>query len=211
MLKLKSIVCASVVFSMLTAILVSCDKSGDTGTGQTSAGDGVDEFSYKADYLPAADYGGYEFRIAAYAEEDGTLRTSADKDSEIGEVVNDALYNRNRLIESRYNIKIREITMANGTFSLDYFTKSVRSGMDEFDLCQLVISQAFSAALDGLITPVSDLPYVDTTQPWYARKLNDALSMGGKLYFAYSDECLNMFEQANVVCFNKNMARNFDL
>ena len=102
------------ISAVLTAVMIigftACGgtvetASPETPSGQTAANAETaeeTEFRYKADYLPDAGYGGYEFRIVAYDE------YPADQQEESGNLINDAIYQRNRLVEEQYDIKISE-------------------------------------------------------------------------------------------------------
>ncbi|MCL2814744.1 MAG: hypothetical protein FWD23_09110 [Oscillospiraceae bacterium] len=192
-------------------------QAGETPS-EKSQGDEGDEapsgpLVYAADYLPDKDYGGYEFRIVSpiagifvnYPEFWG------DTEEETGEVQNDALYKRNRLIEERYNILFKQIGVTDWPELKPLFNKSVKAGSEDFDLCMLICREAWSSSLEGIVMPVSSLPYIDITQPWYAHDVNGQISINGKHYFAYSDECLNMFHQTMSVMFNKKLAADMEL
>jgi len=168
---------------------------------------------YVADYLPDVSYGGYEFRIVSTSS--GLFADYpefwADTTEETGETVNDAIYKRNRLIEERYDIVFKEISVNDWPELQPLFKKSVTAGSDDFDLCMLISREAWATALTGAIFPLKDLPYLDMSQPWYAHDVNSQISINGKYYFAYSDECLNMFGQTLCVLFNKKITEELAL
>ena len=202
-----------VALAFLSAALLSCKQSGldntETGRIDTTTDGAAPEAgtSYNAPYLPDADYGGYEFRVATIRDDRFPMRTEFDVGSEdTAEVFNDAIYRRNRLIEEKYNVVFKEIISPGDVFGASpHFRKIVKAGSDDFDMHMLICREAFSIALEGMIAPVSSLPYVDVAQPWYAQQINRDISIGGKLFFAYSDECINMFEFAFITIFNKNL------
>jgi len=210
------------IASMFLILIAGCDSktSGDTKTGETNAPDKaeVDETAkvakqYVADYLPDMKFDGYEFRIVS--PNGGIfvdyLEFWADAEEENGDVLNDALYKRNRIIEERYDIKIKQIGVDDWPQLLPLFKKSVAGGTDDFDLCMLISREAWSTGLTGAIMAMSNLPYQDLTQPWYVKYVNDQLSINGKYYFAYSDECLNMLFQTVCVMFNKKIAADLEI
>ena len=211
---------ALVALSILALFAAGCgDKTpDDTATRETTDADASDTENtvsekpekYTADYLPEKDYGGYEFRMVT-SKIMYDLTIYADIEEETGDTVNDAIYKRNRLIEERYNIRFKQIDVADLGGLLSKFKKSVMAASDDFDLCMLISREAWATALTGSIVPVGKLPYLDIAQPWYSKDVNSEISIGGKLYFAYSDECLNMFEQTLSVLFNKQMTIDLDL
>ncbi|MCL1792584.1 MAG: hypothetical protein FWG34_01815 [Oscillospiraceae bacterium] len=207
----------------ILAFAAGCDAKSpesDNKSAETNAAaqDGEDDENqgpliYVAEYLPEKDFGGYEFRIIS---PDAGIFVDypefwADAEAENGDVQNDALYKRNRIIEERYNIKFKQIGVTDWPELKPLFSKSVKAGSDDFDLCMLICREAWSSSLEGIVMPVSSLPYIDITQPWYAHDVNGQISINGKHYFAYSDECLNMFHQTMSVMFNKKLAADMEL
>ncbi|MCL2814687.1 MAG: hypothetical protein FWD23_08810 [Oscillospiraceae bacterium] len=164
---------------------------------------------YAADYLPDITYGGYEFRVVtppngAYS----MMSLEIEIEEETGDILFDAIYKRNRIIEEKYDIVFKGTVLGDVWACLGGFQKSVRAGSDDFDLCTLLPRDAWAQALEGTIVPVNRLPYLDITQPWYAHDVNSQISIGGKYFFVYSDECLNMFEGTSCVMFNKNLVKD---
>jgi len=218
---MKKLLGIFMVFALMlfAAGLVACGGE-DGGKSQSTTGPEANETpgetapedkSYKADYLPQADYGGYDFRMMAPASDAYDLVTAADVEEETGDTVNDAIYKRNRVIEERYNIKIRQVSVADYQALTNTFKKSTAAASDEFDLGMMISRDAWSTSLTGAVIPVDRLGYVDISQPWYSRDVNSEMSINGRLYFAYSDECLNMFEQTLCVLFNKQMSQDLAL
>ncbi|MCL2814599.1 MAG: hypothetical protein FWD23_08365 [Oscillospiraceae bacterium] len=207
---------ALIIMAVLTGLIAGCGSKPSENTKETNSSpdapehDAAEPADNDASYLPDKDYGGYEFRmVISDAMYDLTLY--ADIEEETGDTVNDAIYRRNRLTEERYNIKFRQIGVSDYLSLPGTFNKSVVSGSDDFDLCMQISREAWSIALTGAITPVNKLPYLDISRPWYSRDVNSEISINGKLYFAYSDECLNMFEQTIGVLFNKKLVEDLAL
>ena len=98
---------------ILVPIFISCSEPADT-TAETSSVSNettaeTTELHYAADYIPDTDLNGYEFRIVTVQKDVYSITLAADASEENGEVINDAIYKRNRIIEDRYNMKFSEI------------------------------------------------------------------------------------------------------
>jgi len=158
-------------------------------------------------------YGGYEFRIVTprNGSYDNLISLESDAEQESGETLPDAIYKRNRIIEERYDIKFNQITLEDYDACLQRFTRSTKSDSDDFDLCMLLPRYAWAQSLEGAIVKTADLPYLDISQPWYIKSVNDEMSIGGKLFFAYSNECLNLLENTSCILFNKKLVENLAL
>ncbi len=169
----------------------------DTGTAAETAAD----TSYSANYLPEADYDGYEFRMITTSD----LLCVADVEEMNGEVLNDAFYTRNRKIEDMYNINLVQVGANGWDAQQAILTKSVTAASDDFDLIRLILREAFASSVKGYIAPFDSLPYCDETQPWYLPYMNNELEMDGKLFFAYTAECLGTYMYTSCIYFNMNM------
>ncbi len=200
---------------LLAAIIcsVSCGEDSaqtdaaktETGAAGTTAEAVTEEVLYKADYLPEADYNGYVFRTVTVPEYPVAMA------KEDGDVINDSIYKRDRIISERYNMNFEDISVPTYMDMTNTFKTSALAASNDFDLGRLIMRDAFSLAQEGFILPVSELPYVDITQDWYIHYVNDELTINDRLIFAYSDECINAFTGTIGVVFNKKIAGNLDL
>jgi len=57
--------------------------------------------------LPDADFEGYVFR--AYVFDYGTLSLTFNVEEENSDIINDAIYKRNRYVEEKYNVVLKQI------------------------------------------------------------------------------------------------------
>lgn len=197
---------------ILFQFFLSCSEPADAAVETTVADTAAEttELHFSADYIPDTDLGGYEFRIVTVEQGVYSLILAANSTEENGEVINDAIYKRNRIIEDRYNMKFTEIGVPAYDALTSNFKKSVTAASDDFDLNLMICRDAFATALQDMVLSVLDLPYVDLSQPWYAQDVNNALSIGNKYFFAYSDECLNMFEQSLCIVYNKQLTEDYN-
>ena len=163
------------------------------------------EFRYKADYLPDTDYGGYEFKIVAYDE------YPADQQEENGNLINDAIYQRNRLVEEQYDIKISETRYPYAKYSDVYglLKKSAMAQSDEYDLYTVVFPNAYSGIIEKIIPAASSLPVIDISQPWYYKQINDGMEVNGITLTAYT--AFDKSPGGQLIIFNKNTAENLQL
>lgn len=204
------------LFILLFALLLTAAACGENAAPEATpkSTEAVSETgsSLYAAELPAADYGGYVFRLLSCAYPNGfSIVTLADAEEQTGDLINDAVYTRNVKIEDEYNI-VFEASYADQFFNMtEQFRKSVAASSDDYDLNMLICRDAFSLAQQDMMVTVDRLPYVDITQPWYVHTINSELSIAGKLFFAYSDDAINLFEWTNLVLFNKKTAQDFNL
>lgn len=160
--------------------------------------------------LPEADFGGYEF-CALVCENNVYGFYTFDVEEETGDALDDAIYMRNRQIEQRYSVALKQSAIQDFMQLGERFKKSVKSGSDDFDICLQIDRFGYDLAVEGYALSADKLPYLDLSQPWYRHDLNDTFSVGGKYFIAYSDECLHIYEGSMIVCFNKKLVSDLQL
>lgn len=212
--KTFSLILAALLMSQVLVGCGSSDGSKNTTPTDTSGDTNVDTVPdepnkknglWYADYLPEKDYGGDTFRVLTME------RFPTDVPEENADIVNDAYYKRNSIIESRYNINFEQTSYANYWETTEAFKQSAFAQSDDFDLCRLIQRDAFAVALAGLAATPDMLPYIDMTKPWYIQYLNEALTIDGQSILAYSDECEDAFTGVLSVFFNKKMIDDLGL
>ena len=130
----------ALLLALLTApgSVISCAQSGsetDTAAVQSpqSAEPAQTETEKIVPDLPDSDFGGYEFRVLTRGDTN-IYFISRDIFAEniTGDAINDAVFNRNIAVESKYNFTIKEI----GGDSADpdkQVTKAITAGEDAYD------------------------------------------------------------------------------
>jgi len=156
-----------------------------------------------ADGLLEHDFDGAEFRIAAV--DASWLNVIYDSQEENGDLINDAVYLRNRKIEERFNVQITQ-KMAAGNLK-----KNVNSGADAFDLYLPIDRDALTYGAQGLIYKVSEIPNIDIDKPYWSQSINKCMTIGGDLYYAYGAFNLSVYDYTHVLLFNKQMILDIGL
>ena len=195
--------------------LVSCSISSEGGDETPESGT-VTEAPETEDPRatldnPEVNYNGYTFRVCSIASE---IHYSAlDPEKMSGQAVNDAIFERNRKIESEYGIEFDCVTDDyDATYIL--LEKQVMAGSsagDDFDLIMQICRNAYKATLRNLLINYDKLPYVDTDKEYYFSDINEQFSIGGKTFFAYGYENINVFSVSSVLFFNKDIAKERDM
>ena len=155
--------------------------------------------------LPDKDFGGFEFRILT-TDEVGSIRWSFEIDAESlnGEVMNDAVFERNQAVEERFNAVITQIPYEKASFK-NAFTSSVMAGDDTYDVYVDTVMNVLSLGyLYGL--SVEDLPYVDPAKPWWDQTIMQQAAIGGTNYGLSGDINLTDDWATWSLYFNKDLA-----
>lgn len=203
---MKKLLALLLIAASLTAFFSGCRKDDpETPDDSTSTPTSEEGGKYRADYLPDADYQGGTFRVYTVDPDNTDLTTVFTPDSEENDIVSQAIRKRNGIIEKRYNIVFAQDLAASWGDLSGQFEKVANSGDYEYDLMMQIQREAFTAVTRGYVTPISKLKYCHTDEPWYATDVNKQFTIAGTQFFAYSDECINMFEQASCVLYNKKI------
>lgn len=131
-----------------------------------------------------------------------------------GDTLNDAIYQRNRAVEERLNIKITEYESSVDKSENDMKT-SVLSGTDEFDAAFIrgtKMKQYYSLGENKLCFDfVTEVPNIDLSKPWWTQSANDSVSIAGQMQFIVGDISLSYFDSVMPVAMNLRIANAYSL
>lgn len=162
------------------------------------------------DNLPEKDMGGYEFRVWTRERSDFVEDVGFDLE-ETGEVVDDAIYARNRDVEERFNVDLVQHIIADSNASAD-IVKGITSGEDTHDVAMGQVTQIPKLAPEGYFLDwYTELPYVNLESPWYIGNAAEALSVAGHAYSMIGEFNLDVLRFTYCMYFNKGIAANYDL
>lgn len=212
-MKKRALFLTSLVLVSLLAACASDTGSTATTTAASGSGDSTDavteEAFVKPDIPEGVRYDGYEFKVLT-SDEEGTIRASfeIEAEQENGDIMNDAVYKRNLMIQEDLGVTIRQLKGSyDGSAYIAEFKRDVQAGDNSYDV--LVADQTgilMNSASYGL--EVSELPYVDLSKPWWDELVIQNTAIGGKT-FALTGS-LNLVDDGAVwaVMFNKKFAEN---
>lgn len=194
----------------MLAGIVSCGSDAG-GTVTTDGGDKTDtttaaEDTEIHDDLPELNFGGDKFTILV---EDYGGYCGADfyVEESDGDVVNDAIYNRNRKVSERLNLDLDWVMFTHSWDDRSDFTTKFRSGVlagdGSYDLAAGLGYFMPSFVSDGILSDMSTLPYIDPEKLWWSDKFMDASSIDGKYYFVTGDASLGLIK--NMFCVYENL------
>ena len=149
------------------------------------------------DAVPALDFGGETFDILQYTKNNWFY-----VEDQNGEQLNDIVYERNRTLEERFDIKIVEPNTVGWNDLIDMVSTLVPAGDDQYDMVSQSLRRTENTLSKGVFRNVLDLPYIDIDNPWYTQGLEDAI-IAGKLLFLTGDYTLSYTAGTVVMYFNK--------
>lgn len=160
--------------------------------------------------LQGNDFGGHEFRIMDRSDEQDPNWETIDvwAEAESGDTINDAVYQRNRLLEENLNIKISENKVK---FPYTDARTSIMAGGDDFDIFTDGLSLLATMAVEGYLVDLNTMNTLKLTESWWDQDLNRDLSIANKLFFCTGD--ISIMDNYGTWCvmFNKDMAEEYDM
>ena len=151
---------------LLAAILAGCggetaeterQTSGADTTGGAAAETVAETETEAADPVADRDFGGADFRITT--SQSGTQHYLFTVTELTGDVLNDALYNRTKAIEDKFNIVFAADNVESDAFgAATVFINAVQAGDTTYDLAMLLERRAFTMAQEGYFTDAKTLP-----------------------------------------------------
>lgn len=201
----------SLILALITAgTLASCGD--DTGPVQTDSAladaptDTPETDIYSS--LPTGNYGRAEFKILNNIS--NFAYTSMDLESETGDVLDDAVYQRTRSVEDRLGVKI-SVTDLGWDEALDMIKSQIMSGDDGYDICFDEVSTLALAYEPGMFTDIATISTVDLTKPWWNRMANDSIRVGDATYYLFGDIHLMLWECYMPVVANLTLAESLGI
>ena len=164
--------------------------------------------------LPEADYNGDTFVIASREPVNGSWSIIAknpyQQEEETGDVIDDAIFLRERTIEEQYNINLE-------MFPYDFskpltVIKSMLAGDNLYDTieCSAWYINQF-LAYHTLLVDYLSMDVVNLDHPWWEQTAIEKLSLGGRLYTITGDAVMIHPLSEAVIYFNKQIVDDYDL
>ncbi|MBQ4289787.1 MAG: hypothetical protein II719_01185 [Clostridia bacterium] len=157
--------------------------------------------------LPELDFGGADFRMVrfAYVPEYPDLWT----DGLTGEVVNDAVFNRNLKIEEKFHIRmIQDPEASKGDTAV---ATLILAGDDRFSMVEDSTSAIGDSLSLGPYLDLTTLPYCDFEQIYWSTSMRAGSEVHGKLFAMGTDLTWQALARADFIYFNKRIAGEYDL
>ncbi|MCL2775746.1 MAG: extracellular solute-binding protein [Oscillospiraceae bacterium] len=214
---ITSVLIYSILVCLLLTLLASCasDTKTPSANGVENSADTAINGGYIQpesttdnlnDDLGSFDFGGAQFNILTRTAD--FINSAVDYEEMTGDVLNDAIYERNRRIEERFNIKFNNIT----TYDATKAQNSLKAGDNAYDIIMTRNPDAFNIfAQQGLISGLSTLTYINLDKPYWDKKLTDELSVANKKFFAVGSFNLTAYDFVHVLMFNKKLISDYGM
>ncbi len=196
-----------------TSILAACGEDGsavETDAESVTTAVVTEDPGPKLE-LPASDYQGQNFTILSTVHADYEYLA----ESETGDIVEDAIYARNRAVEELLNIKFSFITEPGHWVDKDKFNALIKNSVmaddGAYDLVSGTMVCVLPIASDGVFLNALNLEHINFDNPWWVQGMEEKLAVGGKLFGFVGDASLSLYKDLSVIFFNQKLLNDFNL
>jgi len=161
--------------------------------------------------LPFRDLSGYEFRVLASTDFDGSgYYGTIDVFSEgpNAEPINDAVFERNTNLEGKYGFKIVEYKADN---IYNTINASISANLDEYDVMWAWYGDNINMLNAGLLTDFNKVGNINLKAPWWDQNMIKGISINHKLFLLNGDISIGSKKMVCTVLFNKKLIEELNL
>lgn len=159
--------------------------------------------------LPTGDFGGETVKLLGENRTDWAI-IQLSSDEITGELINDKMYEADRLIEQKLNVNIESKYIQNTWDLPTMIQNAVAAGEDEYDVYDIPSHIAGTIIQNGYFRDISDLTGI-SDKVWWDKNTRDSLTFGGKCYSLLGDVSLMLAESHYVLFQNKDIAADIGL
>lgn len=220
-------VLAALAALLMTAPLAACagDNAGTTDTTASAVTTAapvstepaetqppVDENGFLLDNLPAdLNYGNTTLNIFA---DEGQKKQYYAEDL-TGDIVNDALYERERTVEERLGVKLEWIFAKGAWGNREQFAQtveqSVNAGSQDYDLVVAYNLTPPVMAIKGILENLNEMKYIEPEQPWWPQSFVEQAVYDGKLYCLAESTSRGVLRNMPAVFYNKTLTEQYGM
>lgn len=188
------------------------DNSPDTAEISADANSGTEEETQSEspnwDAVAKISLDGLVINIESTIHEEN-FYNKLDVDELTGERLDDAVYNRNRFVESQLDCVIADNPATWNPASV--LETAVTAGTGEIDLAYGLIENAGALIEKGHLMPFNELPNVDMSKPYWDQGAIENLMILDKMYFGLLDFGFDHYESMTVLFYNGALINQYQL
>ena len=214
---MKKQISAVILVGLMLFSVFGCSDSGDVPDdgSETSVSEISEETAAESVIppleLPEKDFNGKTVRVAVPSQGDFDGLYTAE---ETGEIVNDAVFYRGRMMQENYNINL-EVFYDSSLTPTDSFIKMIRqtvaSGEDRFELVFNWCYGGGNLAIEGNFIDWYTIPNINWEGAHWPQNTIREMTVYNKMFTVVSSITTSMLSNAKVIWFNKKLMDSYDL
>ena len=163
------------------------------------------------DTLPDVKYEGETFTTLLRE----STKYEMKSDEITGDLVSDAVYERNLAVEERFGVTLNVLTEPGDWGHRDAYmarvSNSILGGDHEFDMAMGHASYIHAMPAKGLAYDLTQLDSLDFSKKWWHSGYMDNVKINNAIYTAAGDIGVTVYEYLEVVFFNKKLAEEYHI
>ena len=202
--------------AMLLAALLLTTSCGNAGTGEIDTAAAADTAAETEaaeteipDDLPEMDLEGYNYVMCINGNEERVAQTYVEELN--GEIVNDAVYNKQIAVEERFNMKFSQSELAVEDDNVEAVKKSILAGDDAFDITQGHDISMAQLSMQGMFYNLYKVPHLNFDKPWWPAATTESMTVAGQMYMMFNNISYNNLASTRILFFNKEMMTDMGL
>ena len=224
---MKRFLALLIIAVLAVSVLASCNTG--SGTNESSAPETSEEQQVSAEssndsewkdengkWVPkhkVVDQKGQTFTIIVRGSSAGTYQSDdftygEDSSGLYGDILGDAVKERNRIVESLYNV---ELVVVRSDNIVNDINTDISGTLGNYDAIMPSMSQLSTLAAENSLYDLTSIEGFDVYAPWYDRNATEAFSINGSVYFTTGDITILNKVGAPSILFNKDMVTNYRL
>ena len=197
-MKTKRILAALLSALLLLPTLASCAAGDNTAETKPESVTGAEDDTSLKDSLPSnLNYGGKEI---VFISND---HITAGKLT--GDPVSDVLFERNKAVEQRLNVKI---TCVNDSDAIGKLVTAVKSNSSDYDILVDMCWKTAPKFTEGYFADLRQTEYLDFDKIWWNQSFNDVVVFNDKQYGVTGAMVLSLYRRTHTTVFNKPLFVN---
>ena len=184
-------------------------KSPDVGDSDSQESSQTTVFNLESSGIEIKNFEGREFTVLT-TEVSNHAHTwrMIDPDEVSGESLNDAMYNRNRKIEEKYNVKISSSYTNTVATNLG---RSIAAGDDDYASAFAPLNELLPLAEEGKLANYYDLDNINLKADYWDQSLIDGLTYKNSLYVLTGEISPALNSRVYTLVFNKDLCTDLKL
>ena len=201
---------------LLAAIAASTSCGGNAAPEETTSGETTETEETTA-YSRLSELGEKDFGNRTFTIMDANDYPASNiiypADAPNGDIINDALYDRNAKIEDLYKIKIEYIHMDPAKKGADAVRQSVLAGDPAYDLINSTIlgGTLSTLATEGILANLADVPDLSLDKPWWSKLMYENLKLNDKIYFTSGDISYRIYLAPHAAYVNSDLMETYGI
>ncbi|HHW25187.1 MAG TPA: hypothetical protein GXX22_07015 [Clostridiales bacterium] len=208
---LKRFFAAFLAAATAVSIAACSARTGSDGTDDTKqatidTSEAADETEVTPDLPSNLNFNGEQINIWYFTKNSDAAERFVDIEGDLnGDVVDEALYNRNLRVEEKLNVDL--VFTDPGVYSSDvgnHLRSMVMTGDTTYDIYNIIQWNSAILVTEGMYRNLIDLPYVDVEKPWWSEYYIKEVNIGkNNRYFLCGDISIDMIRCIGCMYFNK--------